>query len=153
MEPAAPAVRWRLLALLKGPAWKGAAITSAVVAAAFWSITAVLEPQTPRQVTGAYMEALFNQDWPTVWALTCQRVRDYGDYATFAEASATMHEDDPMPSDVDISVGAVEYYGGFSEYLKVPTRATTDQGGREVAFDGFLVLAVEDGEPRFCVLA
>ena len=149
--PSARAAPWRRLALLWGPAGKGAAITCAVVAGAFWSITAVMGPQTPRQVTAAYLEAYFDQDWPTVWALTCQSVRDYTDYATFAERAASMH-DYSLPSDVDISVGDVKLAGGFSEYLKVPARATTDQGVRKVAFDGVLTLAPEDGESRVCVL-
>ena len=150
-RPPPHTVGWDRPGSLERPVRKGAAITCAAVAAGFFVSTAVTGPATPRQVAAEYMEARYDQDWSAVWALTCDSIRDSTDFASFAEEAAFIHKYYFQPSDADISIGDIEFgRNGSAEYLKVSARATADQGFRQVAFDGDLALALEDGKFRVC---
>ena len=109
---------------------------------------------TPTDIAHAYVEARFDRDWEAAWNLLCRPTRsEYVDYAAFAEQSDRIFDWYFMPSDVDVSTGAVRGVrtpGGA--VAAVAVSVTTPDGGLYMDWEigGDLPVVVEDGSVRVC---
>jgi len=82
----------------------GALVTSVCVAGGFAIAMAALPPSdTPGRVAHIFIEARYEEDWPTAWDAMCSAGRDlYRSYGDFTEWLAYVNDYYMHPTDVDV---------------------------------------------------